>query len=276
MTIDSVKKLNNGIEMPYFGLGVYLADQGSLTEQSVLWALEAGYRHIDTAAAYGNEADVGRAIKKSGIPRNQIFITTKLQNNDMRSDRQKEAFEESLEKLGTSYVDLYLIHWPVPGKYIKSWEIMQSILEDRRARAIGVSNFNPHHLEDLEKRGFVVPAVNQFECHPRFNQKDLVKYCEAHRIAVTAYSPLGGRSHNLCGEPELIEIGKKYDKSSAQVILRWDLQRDIITIPKSTHKKRIYENGNIFDFTLTSEDMDRIDAMDRNQRLGADPDNFNF
>ena len=276
MNILSTKKLNNGIEIPYLGLGVFRSEDGEETYNAVRWALDAGYRHIDTAKIYGNEASVGRAIADSGVAREEIFLTTKLWNEDMRQGRQLQAFQESLDLLLTDYVDLYLIHWPVKGKYVESWKAMEEIYASGRAKAVGVSNFHQHHLEDIAAVSDLVPAVNQIECHPRLSQEPLRAYCESKGIAFEAWSPLGGSINPLVKEDAFIAIGKKYGKSAAQVILRWDLQRDIITIPKSVHQNYIQQNAQIFDFELSAEDMAAIDAMNRNERVGGDPDNFNF
>lgn len=276
MDLRSTKKLNNGVEIPYLGLGVFRSKNGEETYNAVRWALEAGYRHIDTAAIYRNEESVGQAIIDSGIPREEIFLTTKLWNEDMRQGTEREALEKSLERLKTDYVDLYLIHWPVPGKFVGSWLVMEELYKTGKVKAIGVSNFHQHHLEEVLAAGSIVPAVNQVECNPFLTQEPLVAYCEAKGIAFEAWSPLGGSIAPIVGEKTLVEIGKKYGKSGAQVILRWDLQRGIITIPKSVHRERIIENADIFDFELTQEEMAAISAMNKNQRSGADPDNFDF
>ena len=278
MDINTTKKLNNGVEIPLLGFGVYQAKEGEEAVNAVRWALEAGYRHIDTAAVYQNEESVGRAIIESGIPRDKIFLTTKLWNDDMRKGRQKEAFEESLKRLKTDYVDLYLIHWPVAGKYKESWKVLEELYQSGKVRAIGVSNFHKSHLDDLLVAAKVVPAVNQVECHPWLNQEPLFDYCNKLNIALEAWSPLGGTGTGkaLLNDERLKAIAAKYNKSAAQVILRWDLQRGIITIPKSVHKERIFANTDIFDFELSKEDMSIINEMNENKRVGPDPDNFNF
>jgi len=258
------------------GLGVFKAPEGSAARQAVLWALEAGYRHIDTAAIYGNEASVGEGLTLSGLDRKDVFITTKLWNEDMRQGRQEAAFHDSLKRLKLDYVDLYLIHWPVPGKYEESWKVMEKLYKEGKIRAIGVSNFHRHHLESLEKIAEVMPMVNQIECHPLLKQQELVEYCQSKNMAVTAWSPLGGQGSGLLDSPVLKEIAGRYGKSPAQIILRWDLQRGIITIPKSVHKERIQQNADIFDFELSTSDMNAINAMNKDQRTGADPDNFHF
>ncbi len=275
--LGSTLRLNNGVEIPRLGLGVFRAGGDSETAEAARWALEAGYRHIDTAAAYGNETGVGQAIRESGLPRESIFLTTKLWNDDMRADRQREAFEASLRRLGVGYVDLYLIHWPVKGKYVASWRVLESLYREGRIRAIGVSNFLEHHLDDIMQVATITPAVNQLECHPRLTQEPLKAYCAKLGIAFESWSPLGGsRTGNLTGDPTLAAIGKKYGKSAAQVMLRWHLQRDCIVIPKSTHQERIRENANLYDFSLSDADMAEINAMNRDERVGAHPDTFTF
>ncbi|MCC8193323.1 MAG: aldo/keto reductase [Deltaproteobacteria bacterium] len=277
MDLSSAKTLNNGVAMPYVGLGVWQATDDE-TVQSVKWALEAGYRHIDTAKIYGNEAAVGRGVKESGLPREKIFITTKLWNEDMRTGRQMEAFEESLKALGTEYVDLYLLHWAVEGAYIPSWKVLEQIYKEGRAKAIGVCNFQPHHLETLMASATVKPAINQFECHPFLTQEPLIAFCEKEGIACEAWGPLGGKGTPLVSNDELDAIGKKYGKSAAQVMLRWNIQRGVIVLPKSVHKERIIANSQLFDFTLNEADMRAVSAMNRNKRLNMslDPDNVTW
>lgn len=274
MNILSTITLNNDVKMPQLGFGVFQSEIGKETYQAVRWALEAGYRHIDTAKIYGNEADVGQAMIDSGIPREEIFLTTKLWNEDMRQNRQQEAFQESLKKLQVNYVDLYLIHWPVPGKYHESWKEMEKIYATGKAKAIGVSNFHIHHLDTILEDAEIIPAVNQIELSPQLSQVPLAEYCFSKNIAVEAWSPLGGGV--LVNDPRLAEIGAKYNKNAVQVILRWDLQRGIITIPKSVHQNRIIENTKIFDFELSDEDMNYINSLNADKRVGANPDNFHF
>ena len=268
-------KLNNGVEIPLLGLGVYQIPQGAKTAEAVRVALVSGYRHIDTAAIYGNEQDVGAGIRQSGVAREEIFLTTKLWNDDMRKGRVREAFFESLKRLQTDYVDLYLIHWPVAGKYMDSWKVLEELYAEKRIRAIGVSNFHKHHLEDILSIARVTPAVNQIERHPLLSQMPLIQYCEGHGISVEAYSPLGGTGGTLLNNEVLQNIAKKYDKSPAQIVLRWNVQRGIIVLPKSVHAERIQSNAEI-DFMLDEEAMEEIDGLNRDERVNADPDHFNF
>ena len=273
MDRTSTKKLNNGVEIPLVGLGVWMAKDDQ-TVQAVDWALQAGYRHVDTAKIYGNEAAVGRGVKASGVARDKVFLTTKLWNDDMRQGRQREAFEESLKALGTDYVDLYLLHWAVEGVYIDSWKVLENIYKEGKARAIGVCNFQQHHLEKLMAECEIKPAINQFECHPFLTQEPVIAHCEKLDIACEAWGPLGGRGTPLVNDPKLTTIGEKYGKSAAQVMLRWNLQRGLIVLPKSVHQERIVSNGQLFDFSLSAEDMNEISAMNQNKRLNLslDPD----
>lgn len=272
--IQDTVTLHNGVEMPKFGLGVYKVEDGEEVIHSIQYAVKAGYRLIDTAAFYENEEGVGQAVRECGIPREELFITTKVWNADQGYEATLAAFEKSLDKLGLDYVDLYLIHWPVAGKYKDTWKALEKIYCDGKAKAIGVSNFQIHHLEDLIQDAHVIPMVNQIELHPLLSQVEIRNYCASKQIHVEAWSPLGrGR---LLEHPELLEIAKKHNKSVAQVLLRWDLQSEIITIPKSTKEHRINENAAIFDFKLSAEDMQIIDGINRNERFGPDPDHFDF
>ena len=279
MNINTTKKLNNGVEIPYLGVGVFQVKDGDEAVNAVCWAIESGYRHIDTAPAYRNEKSVGRAIHRSGIDRKELFVTTKLAIDDMRQGTQMKGFERSLSLLQLDYVDLYLIHWPVTGKNRDSWGIMEEICKSGRARAIGVSNFVGFHLDKLLEDAKIVPAVNQIELHPHFSQQPLVAYCEKLGIAVEAWSPLGGTGGNLLDDPVLKKIAEKYKKSTAQVVLRWELQSGIITIPKSTHQTRIKDNTELYDFALSAADMKTINDMDKAPKplgMGWDPNKIAF
>jgi len=277
--ISSIKDcttLNNGVKMPWLGLGVWKVTDPEEVDFAVKTALKAGYASIDTAAMYGNEEGVGKAVRESGIPREQIFITTKLANKMQRKGYEAalKAFETSRKSLGLEYIDLFLIHWPVKGKYTESWKALIKLYNEGLVRAIGVSNFLIHHLEDIINETGVVPAVNQVELHPWLNQAELVDYCKKHNIQVEAYSPL--MSGHLSEVPELDEIAGKYGKTPAQIVLRWHLQRGIVIIPKSVHKERIIENSQIFDFNLSEEDMEAINSLNRDKRFLPHPDNVFF
>ncbi|MBM7702761.1 aldo/keto reductase [Metabacillus iocasae] len=266
--------LHNGVEMPWFGLGVFKVEEGQEVVDSVKAAIKAGYRSIDTAAIYGNEEGVGQAIKESGVAREDLFITTKVWNADQGYESTLQAFETSLQKLGLEYLDLYLVHWPVKGKYKETWKALEKLYKDGRVRAIGVSNFQVHHLEDVLEDAEVKPMVNQVEYHPRLTQTELQVFCKEQGIQLEAWSPL--MQGELLDNATLQEIGEKYNKSVAQVILRWDLQNEVVTIPKSIKEHRIVENATIFDFELAQEDMDKINALNEDRRVGPDPDNFDF
>ncbi|MDQ0246192.1 diketogulonate reductase-like aldo/keto reductase [Bacillus fengqiuensis] len=266
--------LHNGVKMPWFGLGVYKVEEGPEVIDSVKAAIRNGYRSIDTAAFYENEEGVGQAIKESDVPREELFITTKVWNTDQGYESTLTAFETSMQKLGLDYLDLYLIHWPVKGKYKETWKALEKLYKDGRVRAIGVSNFQIHHLEDVLADAEIKPMVNQVEYHPRLTQTELQDYCKKNNIQLEAWSPL--MRGQLLDNPTLKEIGDKYNKTTTQVILRWDLQNEVVTIPKSTKEHRIIENANIFDFELTQEEMGNISALNENHRTGADPDNFDF
>ncbi|MFC0612031.1 aldo/keto reductase [Scopulibacillus daqui] len=264
--------LHNGVEMPRFGLGVYKAQEGKEVVNAIKAAVNAGYRSIDTAAFYQNESGVGEAIKAVDVPREELFITTKVWNDRQGYESTLSAFKESREKLGLDYIDLYLVHWPVGGKYKETWRALEKLYKEGYVRAIGVCNFKPHHLKDLLADCEYKPVVNQIELHPRLTQEETRAFCHDHQIKIEAWSPLmRGR---IFDHPVLTDIAKKYGKAPAQVILRWDLQHDFITIPKSVHEHRIKENADIFDFELTQGEMDRIDALNNNERTGPDPDEF--
>lgn len=272
MNLLSTTTLNNGVKMPWLGFGVFKVQEGEEVVNSVKTALEVGYRSIDTAAIYGNEEGVGKAIAESNVPREELFVTTKVWNGDQGYESTLVAFETSLNKLGLDYLDLYLIHWPVPSKglYVETWKALEKLYKDGRVRAIGVSNFNVNHLEDLLANCEIKPMVNQVEYHPVFNQKELHDFCKKNEIQLEAWSPLmqGG----LLNDPVLVEIANKYNKSTAQVILRWDIQTGVVTIPKSIKPHRITENADIFDFELTQEDLNQISTLNQNKRQFGDPE----
>lgn len=274
-TIQTSKvKLYNGVEMPWLGLGVFRSKEGNEVENAVKVALEAGYRSIDTAAAYQNERGVGKAITERGIPRKEIFLTTKIWNSDQGYRSAFQAFEKSLDQLQTEYVDLYLIHWPKGELSFETWRAMEELYEQGRIRAIGVSNFLLHHLVSLMKDARIIPMVNQVEFHPRLIQPELLKFCQDHQIQMEAWRPImEGKVNDI---PVFQALSVKYQKSPVQVVLRWDIQKGVVTIPKSVTPERIRHNADIFDFELSPEDMARIDSLDNHGRMGADPDNFNF
>ncbi|MGV3264311.1 aldo/keto reductase [Cytobacillus oceanisediminis] len=272
--ISSTLTLHNGVDMPHFGLGVYKVEEGQQVEDTVKNAINIGYRLIDTAAFYENEEGVGRAIKESGVPREELFITTKVWNTDQGYEQTLDAFDKSLKKLDLEYIDLYLIHWPVKKKYLETWRALEKLYRDGKVRAIGVSNFQIHHLKDIMENSAEKPAVNQVELHPLLSQEELRAFCDEHNIKVEAWSPIArGR---VLEDPAIKEIAAGHGKSSAQVILRWHLQNSIIVIPKSVKEERLRENANIFDFELTQEEMRQMNTLNKDQRFGADPDNFDF
>lgn len=266
--------LNNGVQMPWLGLGVFKAKEGEEVVQAVKAAIRAGYRSIDTASAYRNEEGVGQgvreALQENGLQRKDVFITSKVWNSDQGFETTLKSFDDSLKRLGLDYLDLFLVHWPVKGKYKETYRALEKVYAEGKVRAIGVSNFQIHHLEDLLSDAKVVPAVNQVEFHPYLTQKELLRYCTEKGIQLEAWSPLG-QGHLL--EHELLKgIASKYGKTVAQIILRWDVQLGVVTIPKSIREARIIENADIFDFELSAEEMQAIDGLNRNQRFGSDPD----
>lgn len=270
---DSVT-LTNGIKMPWLGLGVFRIADGQAVEQAIHWALEAGYRHVDTAAIYGNEVGVGQAIQQTKVPREEIFVTTKVWNRDQGYDQTLAAFEASLKRLDMDYVDLYLVHWPVKDKFKETWRALETIYDSGRAKAIGVSNFLVHHLESLLESARIAPMVNQVEFHPYLQQPDLQAFCREQGIRLEAWRPIMKGEVNQI--PELVELGQKHGKTPVQITLRWMIQKGIVTIPKSERKERIESNADIFDFELEPNDITLIDGLDRNHRMGEDPDNFHF
>ncbi|KUK15870.1 MAG: 2,5-didehydrogluconate reductase [Petrotoga mobilis] len=270
-SISDKVELANKVKIPWLGYGTYKAHGDELVE-GVKYALSIGYRLIDTAEMYENEEEIGKAIRQSKIPRDEIFITSKVWNTNQGFESTLNSFENSLKRLGTDYLDLYLIHWPVSGKYLETWKALEKLYKEGRVKAIGVSNFLIHHLQDIINNCEITPMVNQVEFHPYLLQRDLLDYCQRNKIQLEAWSPLmRGRVLNI---PQIIDIAKKYKKTPAQIVLRWDLQHGVVTIPKSVHKERIKENADIFDFELTEEEMNTIDNLDQNKRFGANPDDF--
>ncbi|MFJ6209123.1 aldo/keto reductase [Lysinibacillus sp. NPDC092081] len=269
--------LNNGLQMPGMGLGVFQVENDA-TAEMVKNAIEVGYRSIDTAAIYGNETGVGEGIRQAlattGLQREDLFITSKVWNDGLSYEETIAAYEDSLEKLGLDYLDLYLIHWPGKNKFAEAWRALEDLYEQGKIKAIGVCNFHVTHLQDLLKTARITPVINQVEFHPRLQQAELRSFCEEHNIQMEAWAPLmqGG----LLDNETISTIAEKYGKTNAQVILRWDIQNGIITIPKSVRKERMIQNADIFDFTLTDEEMAIINAMNLEQRVGPNPDEFDF
>lgn len=272
-SLQSCTMLHNGIRMPWLGLGVWKMDNDAQVVSAVRTALDAGYRSIDTAAIYRNEAGVGQAIREGGVPRSELFVTTKIWNEDQGYDKTLAAYDASLERLGLDHVDLLLIHWPGTDKFVDTWRAFEKLYADGRVRAVGVSNFNIRHLEELKRHSDLVPMVNQVEFHPLLSQRELRSYCQENRIQLEAWSPLmqGNLDHEA-----LRSIGAKHGKSPAQVVLRWDIQHGVVTIPKSVTPARIAENANVFDFELSADEMALIDYLNRDQRFGSDPDKLLF
>ncbi|MEU0741303.1 aldo/keto reductase [Streptomyces sp. NPDC006134] len=268
--------LNNGVEMPQLGFGVWQVPDDE-AQTAVATALEAGYRSIDTAAIYGNEEGTGKAIAASGLPREELFVTTKLWNSDQGYDSTLRAFDTSLAKLGLEYVDLYLIHWPLPSKdrYVDTYKAFEKLHADGRIRAIGVSNFLPEHLDRLIAETSVVPAVNQIELHPHLQQRAAREYHAAQGIATEAWSPLG-QGKGLLEVPAIVAIARKHGRTPAQVVLRWHIQLGNVVIPKSVTPSRIKENIAVFDFSLDDEDLAAISALNEDRRLGPDPAAFDM
>ena len=269
--------LNTGDQIPQLGLGVFKVED-DVCEQIVLDALEVGYRHIDTAMIYRNEAAVGRAIASSGIARDELFVTTKLWNSDQGATATPEALATSLELLGLEYVDLYLIHWPAPlrDEYVASWLALEELHQQGLARAIGVSNFEPEHLERVLEEGRIVPAINQVELHPAFQQRKLRGFQEPLGIITEAWGPLGQGKYELSELPGLTEIAQAHGKSIQQIVLRWHLQEGVVVFPKTVRKERMIENLSVFDFELSPEEMTALAAMDADQRVGTHPMDGNW
>jgi diketogulonate reductase-like aldo/keto reductase len=273
--LDARVALNHGAAMPWLGLGVWQVRSDTETEQVVRNAIELGYRSIDTARIYGNERGVGRGIRLSGVPREQLFITTKVWTDDIRAGRVEEAFEKSRQLLGLDYIDLYLVHWAVAGKIVSAWKALERLQRSGRVKAIGVSNHMRPHLDELLAAAEIVPAVNQIEFHPYLQSSPLVEYCREKNIRVEAWSPLmkGGK---LLGDLMLKDIARRHQRSVAQIVLRWEVQRGVVTIPKTVNTERLVENSSIFDFRLDDAEMAAINALDRDERVGTDPFNFGF
>lgn len=269
LSLQSTVRLNNGVEMPVLGLGVYQSPPGRTTQSAVRSALRMGYRQFDTARIYGNESDVGQAIRDGGVPRDEIFVTTKLWNSDQGLESTILAFDASLKRLGLSYLDLYLIHFPVTETRNDSWKAMEKLVENGKCRAVGVSNFMINHLEELAESSDLVPTVNQVEFHPFLFQRDLLEYCERHGIRLEAYSPLA-RGERL-NHPTIMAMARKYSKTPAQIMIRWGLQHVLVVIPKSTREERIRENSQVFDFNISAEDMLVLDGLNQNLRTNWDP-----
>ena len=273
MTVSPSITLNNGVLIPQLGLGVFQVPPAD-AQRVVETALEVGYRHIDTAAAYNNEAGVGAAIKASGLPRQDVVVTTKLRNGNQGYNEALVAYDESCQRLGLDQIDLYLIHWPYPSadRYVDSWRALERLHAEQRVRAIGVSNFLPEHLERLLAETALVPAVNQIELHPTYQQHGVANFSENHSIAVEAYSPLGQGAD--LKHPTVVGLAGRYSKNPAQVVLRWHLQRGHIAIPKSNSADRIMSNFDVFSFSLTDDEVNSITAMEGGNRIGSDPRTF--
>ena len=265
----ATRPLRSGGSIPQVGLGVWQAPRGDVTRDAVLAALRLGYRHVDTARIYGNEKDVGAAVRESGVPRAEVFVTTKLWNDDQGFDPALRAFDASLARLGLDYVDLYLLHWPVAGKRLDSWRALERIKSEGRARHIGVSNFLVPHLEELLAKASEPPSVDQIEIHPFLQQRETRAFCNKHGIVVEAYSPL--TSGQRLDHPKVASVAKRAGRSPAQVLLRWAVQHDLVVLPKSTHEKRIKENAALFDFTLDEAAMKELDDLDEGLATGWDP-----
>ena len=270
--INSKLKLNNGIEIPRLGLGTYNITRKKDVDRAIHSALEAGYRLIDTAAAYYNEREIGEAIKSSTVTREEIFITTKLDNSDHGYKSTFRAFEQSLSRLDTDYVDLYLIHWPISRRRNESWKAMEELLEKGKCKAIGVSNYMINHLEDLKKNSSVLPAVNQIEFNPFVFEREVKEYCQNLGVAVEAYTPIArGRKFK---HEDIKRLSDKYGKTEAQVMLRWGIQHNVSVIPKSSSPERIKENADIFNFNISDEDMGVMNSLDEDLRYSPDPHNY--
>ena len=274
LSLDTTVLLHGDVAIPQLGFGVFKVDEGNEVEAAIAEAFDVGYRHIDTATIYRNEEGVGRAIAASGIPRSQLFITTKLWNSDQGYESALAAIDANLSRLGLGYVDLYLVHWPKPEHTQETWRAMEEIQASGKARAIGVSNFLPDHLDQLLEHATVPPSINQIEFHPHLQSPDLVDYCLGHDIVIEAWSPL--KAGHIIDDDELAAIAVAHGVTVAQVVLRWVLQRGIVAIPKSVTPSRIASNADLYGFELSDSEVARINAMERNDRVGPDPANFDF
>jgi diketogulonate reductase-like aldo/keto reductase len=269
LTLTSTRKLNSGAEIPVLGLGVYQTPPGKVTQEVVKFALKVGYRHIDTASLYGNEEDVGKGVRDSGVPREQVFVTTKLWNSDHGYDSSLRACDRSLNRLGLGYINLYLIHWPVRELRSETWKGLVELQRRGSCRAIGVSNYTVRHLQQLVDSSEVTPAVNQVEFNPFLYQKELLRFCDGKGIQLEAYSPLT-RGHKL-RHPAVLSIAQRYSKSPAQVMIRWGLQHRLVLIPKSARPERIKENSEVFDFEISDADMTKLDSLSEDLHTDWDP-----
>ena len=271
LQLDSQFPLNNGHSIPRLGLGVYEMRSGAKSVETIATALKKGYRHLDTARFYNNEAEVGEAVRASGLNREDVFVTTKLWNSDHGYDSALRALEKSLNLMKFDYVDLYLIHWPVVNERLDSWRALEKLYEEGSCKSIGVSNYMVQHLEELFDKSEVIPAVNQIELHP-FNyaqRKSVIELCQKHNICVECYSPL--TKGMRLSDPGLVNFAERYDRSTAQMLIRWGLQKGFVTIPKSAHPERILENANVFDFSIRDEDMTALEALNENYSCTWDP-----
>lgn len=272
MDINSTVLLDNGVDIPILGFGTYQSKAGNETQNAVRLALDYGYRHIDTAAIYGNESDVAKAIHDSKIDLNEIFITTKVWNTDQGYNSTLKALDQSLLKLNMDYVDMYLVHWPQPGLRLETWKAMMTIYEQGKARAIGISNYTERHIDELLIDSPIVPGVNQIEMSPYLYQKDLVEHCLKNRIQIEAYSPL--TQGKKIKEHRLVELSNKYGKTPGQMLIRWAIEHNFIVLPKSATAERIKENAEVFDFSITKEDLDYMDSWNENYRVAWNPYNL--